>query len=219
MVKSLKPDAGAPVTPPAQSTHQAASPPRRNFLYAFAAAAIGLVVSLFPVGSGLLVFLDPLRGKNRVPLSRRKEGGQGGYLKIATLDAVPDDGIPRRFPVVADLSDAWNFSPGQPIGAVYLRRTKGEKAVQVFHATCPHAGCSVAYSHDSDPGKCLYKCPCHNSAFGLDGQKVDLPGKDNPSPRPLDALVVDGEKLASSGEIWVQFLNFYTGIHEKKPKL
>jgi len=75
----------------------------------------------------------------------------------------------------------------------------------------------VAYSHDSDPKNCLYKCPCHNSAFNVAGEKVDLPGKENPSPRPMDTLRVDDQKLAASGEIWVEFLNFYTGIHEKKP--
>ena len=108
------------------------------------AAAVGLVVGIFPLGAGLLVFLDPLRGKKRAPASVPDSGE--GFLKIATLDAVPDDGVPRRFPVVADLTDAWNFSPGQPVGAVYLRREKGKKEVQVFHATCPHAGCSVTPS-------------------------------------------------------------------------
>jgi menaquinol-cytochrome c reductase iron-sulfur subunit len=192
-----------------------ADPARRDMLWGFLAAATGLVVGLFPLGAGLMVFLDPLRGKKRVPASVPDGGSE--FLKIATLDAVPDDGIPRRFPVIADLTDAWNFSPGQPVGAVYVRREQGKKEVQVFHATCPHAGCSVAYSHDADPKNRLYKCPCHNSAFDLEGEKVNLPGKENPSPRPMDTLEVDEQKLAS-GEVWVKFLNFYTGIHEKKAK-
>lgn len=216
MAKSLKSDPEA--TPP--PSRPASNPARRNFLYALFSVVIGLVVSVFPAGAGLMVFLDPLLGKKKLPGSvpQDPEGAQG-FLKIATLDALPDDGIPRRFPVIANLKDAWNFTPGQPIGAIYLRREKGSKEVQVFHATCPHAGCSVAYSHDPDPKNCLYKCPCHNSAFNIDGEKVDLPGKENPSPRTLDTLDVDGEKLASTGEIWVKFLNFYTGIHEKKAKL
>lgn len=222
MAKSPSPDSDEPEGRKRESSPPAAAadPARRNFIWGLTAAVIGLVVSVFPVKVGLLVFLDPLLGKKKVPEKYRKgEDGDGGYIKIATLEAVPDDGLPRRFPVIADLSDAWNFSPGQPIGAIYLRREKGKKEVEVFHATCPHAGCSVAYTHDPDPKQCLYKCPCHNSAFGLDGERVNLPGKENPSPRPLDTLEVDDKKLAATGEIWVKFLNFYTGIHDKKAKI
>lgn len=196
------------------------SPARRGFIWSLVAALVGLVVAIFPLGAGLLVFLDPLRAKRKVP--GKYDAGEDaaeGFLKIAPLEAVPDDGVPRRFPVIANLSDAWNFSPGQPVGAVYLLRNKGEKSVEVFHATCPHAGCSVAYTSDPDPKKCLFKCPCHNSAFDIEGKRVNLPGKENPSPRPMDTLEVHEEKLAQAGEVWVKFQNFYTGIHEKKPKL
>lgn len=218
MAKSSNSDSEVTLASPGRSN--ANDPARRNFLYAAASVVIGGVVSLFPVGAGLMVFLDPLIGKKKLPGCVPQDAeGSAGFFKIATLDAVPDDGIPRRFPVIANLQDAWNFTPGQPIGAIYLRREKGEKQVQVFSATCPHAGCSVAYSHDADPKNCLYKCPCHNSAFSVDGEKVDLPGKENPSPRTLDTLEVDEQKLASSGEVWVKFLNFYTGIHEKKAKI
>lgn len=218
MAKSSPSEAEA--STPSSARLAARDPARRNFLYGLLASVIGFVVGVFPFGTGLVVFLDPLLGKKKLPGSvpQEVEGAQG-FLKIATLDAVPDDGIPRRFPVIANLSDAWNFTPGQPIGAIFLRREKGAKEVQVFHATCPHAGCSVAYSHDPDPKNCLYKCPCHNSAFNVEGERVDLPGKENPSPRPLDTLEVDDQKLAASGEIWVKFLNFYTGIHDKKAKL
>ena len=33
----------------------------------------------------------------------------------------------------------------------------------------------------------------------------------------MDSLVVDDERL-KQGEIWIEFMNFYTGIETKKPK-
>ena len=63
-----------------------------------------------------------------------------------------------------------------------------------------------------------FVCPCHNSSFLLDGKRrLAESGRDNPSPRDLDNLDVDPEKLAQ-GEVWVRFQNFYTGKHEKVPK-
>src|SRR5690606_36957856 len=131
-----------------------------------------------------------------------------GFYKIATLDAVPDDGVPRRFPVLAHRLDAWNYTPNQPIGAVYLRRVSGQD-LQVFHSTCPHAGCSVSAVGSA------FHCPCHNSSFDCDGKREARPGKKNPSPRDLDQLayqVVDGN-------VWVEFKDFYTGREEKTPKI
>lgn len=192
---------------------------RRNFLWGLAALISGAVVGIVPALIGVRSYLDPLLGKRRSPIKYHSDGeANEGLIKIATLEAVPEDGIPRRFPVIADVNDGWNFSPAQPIGSVYLRRMKGSNTVQVLHSTCPHAGCSVAYTHDPVPANCLYRCPCHNSAFDLDGEKVALPGKENPSPRPMDTLYVDDKKLAESKEIWIKFQNFYTGVHEKKPK-
>jgi menaquinol-cytochrome c reductase iron-sulfur subunit len=199
----------------AKSTH--GDKPRRNFLVEAGSVIVGAVVGMFGLASGLVVFFDPLLRKHKVPeLYQQEEGGTAeGYIRVATLDAIPDDGVPRRFPVIADLIDAWNFTPQQPVGAVYLRREKGEKKVTVFHATCPHAGCSVSFSAENH----AYYCPCHNSAFDVDGTKINRPGKENPSPRPLDELKVDDDRLAANGEVWVKFVNYYTGIHEQKPKI
>ena len=64
----------------------------------------------------------------------------------------------------------------------------------------------------------VYLCPCHNSSFSKDGEKMDLAGRNNPSPRGLDKLKVNQEKLASNGEVWVEYVNYYTGRKEMKPK-
>jgi Rieske Fe-S protein len=172
------------------------NPGRRGFLTKAAAAIIGGLAGLFPALAGLTVILDPLRHKQKA----------GGFTRVATLEGVPNDGVPRKFRVVADRQDAWNKFTNVPVGAVYLRRV-GEKTVEAFNVVCPHAGCFV----DFMPERKSYLCPCHNSTFGLDGKIQDAK---SPSPRGLDSLEVE---LRDGGEIWVRFQNYQAGHHEKIP--
>lgn len=199
-----------------QGTTPHASPkggPRRTFFYEIASIVAGGAVGLFPVLAGLFSFLDPLAQKPEAP---EKYGGEEGdaaedYIKVCALDALTISGPPQRFPVIDDQIDAWNFTPDQAIGSVYIQRI-GEKELRVFNTTCPHAGCSVSCDGAA------FNCPCHNSAFDLDGSKlVSDSGRANPSPRALDELEVDEQKLAG-GEIWIDFKNFYIGRHEKIAK-
>jgi menaquinol-cytochrome c reductase iron-sulfur subunit len=183
---------------------------RRNFL-ARISVVIGALLALLPLAAGVCSFLDPLTRRRPFPLRYRgSRGAREGFFRVTPLDALPIGGPPRRFPVVADRIDGWNFIPQQPIGAVFLERLD-EKSVRAFQATCPHAGCSVSYQNAA------YHCPCHNSAFRLDGSKLNQPGKENPSPRNLDSLDVDPAGLAA-GEVWVQYRDFYTGRAEKVAK-
>jgi Rieske Fe-S protein len=168
---------------------------RRGFFKEAMATVIGIVLGVVPIGAGLTVLFDPLRRK----------AGTSGFVKITTLEAVPDDGTPVKFPVVATRIDAWNKFGEVPIGAVYLRQT-GENQVQAFNAMCPHAGCFV----DFDESKKAFHCPCHNSAFAPNG-KISDPS--SPSPRPLDSLEVEFRNK----EIWVRFQNFQAGRAEKVP--
>ena len=125
-------------------------------------------------------------------------------MLVTTLTALPTDGTPRRFSVVANKSDVWNRYPNVPIGAVYLRRTPDDK-VEDLNVTCPHAGCSV----DFKSGTRTYLCPCHNSLFALDGKIID---PKSPSPRALDHLKVE---IRNDSEIWVEFKNFLSGHSEQ----
>lgn len=189
---------------PGQSNPAIASRPtavtehRRDFFAKAVAIVVGGIVALFPFAAGLGVLLDPLRRK----------ADRAGFLRVATLDSVPDDGIPRRFPVLGDLTNAWNRYPSEPVGAVFLRRLKGETQVQAFNATCPHAGCSVEYQIAQ---RC-FQCPCHDSRFTPEGTRIDP--ESCPSPRDLDSLVVDEEKLVK-GDVWVEFKDFRAATPEK----
>jgi len=175
-------------------------PERRGFLSGFFTISIAGMLAALPFGSGIATLLDPIF---------RKSGGSDA-VKIAKLEAVPDDGIPRRFPVIADRRDAWNYYPDDPIGAVYLRRLPGEKKVEAFQANCPHAGCFVNFVEQQESG--VFSCPCHTSTFNVEGKRINLDHCE--SPRDLDTLAVD-EKRLEQGEVWVEFKTFKTGVAEK----
>ncbi len=187
-------------TPPGKTPASDDPSERRGFFGKFAAVVIGGLVMLFPFAAGLLVFADPLR--------RKAEGKR--YLKVTALDSVPDDGVPRAFPVTSSRTDAWTYYPSQPIGAVYLRRQKGKILPVALQTTCPHAGCRV----DFLPSDGLFRCPCHNSAFDLNGE-IRQP---SPSPRPMDQLACEIRSNQGVSEVWVEFQDFYTGVADKVAK-
>jgi Rieske Fe-S protein len=177
----------AHLPPPSQNS-------RRNFLVRAGAVAIGAVTMLVPAVSGLLVLLNPLR---------RKAAGADA-VRVASLKALPANGEPRKFPVLATKVDAWTRTPDVPVGAVYLRRV-GDKEVKAFNVVCPHAGCFVDYQAAQNH----YHCPCHDSTFALDGKVLD---PKSPSPRALDELAVE---IRHGDEIWVKFQNYRAGVKER----
>jgi Rieske Fe-S protein len=185
----------------------AAAETRRAVLSKFLAAVIGGVVVAVPALAGLAVFFDPVR--------RQLQGGGGAddgddrFITVATLDAVPADGLPRKFQVIADRVDAWTKHPASPVGAVYLKREKdAPDKVVAFNVVCPHAGCFVEPAAGG-----AFKCPCHNSLFNGDGSIVH---GHCVSPRGLDEQEVDPAAL-KSGLVRIKFQNYLPGTPERKP--
>jgi Rieske Fe-S protein len=160
------------------------------------ALLVTAVTGLVPLAAGFAVLLDPLR--------RKSAAGQA--IRVTTIEVLPADGVPRKFPVIASRTDAWSKYPNAPIGAVYLRRTQDDK-VEALNAVCPHAGCFVDFSEERSE----FLCPCHASSFAVDG-KIARPG--SPSPRALDSLEV---KVDDDGVVWVTFQNFLAGRSDKVP--
>jgi menaquinol-cytochrome c reductase iron-sulfur subunit len=169
---------------------------RRGFFKKLLALLTGATAALVPVAAGLVVATDPLRRK----------GGGAFAIKVTTLEALPADGLPRRFPVIAAKTDAWNRFEAAPVGAVYLRRSADDK-VEALNVVCPHAGCFV----DFVPGSGMFHCPCHQSSFAVDGKIADVR---SPSPRGLDSLPV---VVKEDGSVWVAFQNFQAGRPDKVP--
>lgn len=169
--------------------------PRRGFLAKSLALLFGAAAGAVPVVSALAAFLNPLGQKSQA----------GKSLRIASLETLPEDGTPRRFPVVMERSDAWNHFGQEPVGAVFLRRVAPDR-VQAIQVICPHAGCYVDY----DEANRQFYCPCHTAHFDLDGKRTDPV---SPSPRDLDTLEVE---LKNTNEVWVTYQTFRTGTPEKK---
>jgi menaquinol-cytochrome c reductase iron-sulfur subunit len=168
---------------------------RRGFIAQVLALVCGGVALLVPTAFGIAAFLNPLRLRSQ----------SGRFMRLASFDALPDDGTPRKVPVIADRTDAWNTYPAEPIGAVFLRRT-GNK-VEALQVICPHAGCSINFEGSAKQGK--FFCPCHAASFDLSGKRTDAT---SPSPRNMDSLEVE---IRNKNEVWVKFETFGVGTAQK----
>jgi len=180
---------------------------RRSFLVRLTAVVCGGIVALFPMAAGWGVLVDPWRRSRRAPT----DGGDSASAKsvrICSLDAVPADGTPKAFPVVADVVDAWTRTANQRVGMVYLYRIPSAPGVAAFNRKCPHLGCMVDFNRASSE----FECPCHESAFAKDGARIY-----GPSLRGLDELKVEVRTVSGEKEVFVAFQKFKTGIAERKP--
>ncbi len=185
--------------------------PRRSLLKSMAAGLLGGAVGVVPLIPGVAFFLDPLIRKGE-----KSSGGGGGkdaagFIKMSIgFSALPEDGTPQQFTVYDDKQDAWNLFRNVPVGSVWLRRIGTQ--VIAFNTVCPHLGCAVGHRQSEND----FFCPCHTSAFDLDGKKLnEVP------PRDLDALEIvrksNGSEDASGDEIWIRFENYRAATSEKIP--
>jgi Rieske Fe-S protein len=166
---------------------------RRGFfktLTVIIGGAIGAVLAVPALGYALF----PVRRKT-------VQGGTGTPVPIAGIEEIPAD-RPQRFPVVADRqSDAWSAARRVPLGSCWLRKLP-DGNVLALTATCPHLGCSVDYDAEAKE----YRCPCHTSAFDLDGKR-----KSGPAKRGMDSL----EATVEEGVVKVTFRRFKPDVADK----
>jgi cytochrome b6-f complex iron-sulfur subunit/menaquinol-cytochrome c reductase iron-sulfur subunit len=127
--------------------------------------------------------------------------GTGRWIKTLPLDALVE-GEPKRVALVADHRDAWTLEKDVELGAAWVLR-KGSDVV-VWSTVCPHLGCAI----DKSAGAPGFNCPCHDSSFGPDGQRLS-----GPSPRAMDTLASKVEE----GVVHVDFQRFRQGTPEKEP--
>lgn len=109
---------------------------------------------------------------------------------------------PVRVDLRADRVDAWSRESGVKLGSCWVVEREGK--LTALSTSCPHLGCAVDY----DEAAQKFKCPCHRSAFSLDG-KVE----EGPSPRPMDTL----ELQEQEGLVAIRFQRFRTGVSDKEP--
>ena len=170
--------------------------PRRGFFSKAAAVVVGSVVGAVPAIASLGFIFGPLIKRDGGIV-----GSRDGFMPLGVgSDALPADGTPQSFKVVANKVDAWNYFPDQEIGSVWLRKTP-EGEIVAFNTICPHLGCSVDYRGAQQD----FYCPCHFSSFNLDGEK-----QNSIPPRDMDGLKVK----EIDGKIWVEYKKFRGVIEE-----
>jgi Rieske Fe-S protein len=157
-------------------------------------SVIGLVLAI----PALAYIVTPLWKRNR----------ESSFTALARLSQL-EVGVPRSFAIVEERHDAWVKYPREAVGSVWLVRQKpgAARAVIAFTAECPHLGCAVSLAPDGR----RFVCPCHTSAFDLEGKP-----ENQVPPRPLDELEVEPLHGADP-EIRVKFERFRAQIEEKKP--
>jgi menaquinol-cytochrome c reductase iron-sulfur subunit len=123
------------------------------------------------------------------------------------IDAIAVDALgtnPVRVPLRArSLRDAWTSSNDVPLGAAWVRRDeKGE--VHALSSVCPHLGCAVAFS----PPTGDFRCPCHDSAFSVNGDH-----RRGPAERGLDPLPLE----VKDGRVYITWVRFRAGGSSREP--
>ena len=166
---------------------------RRGFIRRSLSVVFGGLIGLVPLVAGAIPFLDPLL--------RKTKKGKGEPVFVTTLAAMPEVGKLYRFAVIDERVDAWSLHPGQPIGSILMKRPNEKDKPVAFTTVCPHLGCSVEVKGDA------VRCPCHNSAWDMDGNRLNA--ESSPSPRDLDPLEVE---LRDEGEVWVAYQSFRSGV-------
>ena len=146
--------------------------PRRSF---FAAAIYGLggLIGAALGGVAAAYLLIPPRGKK----------GEA-WVPVGELSRMPSN-TPAELVFQRTRVDGWKITREKATAWV-LKKSNSD--VVAFAPQCTHLGCAY---HWDDPSK-TFLCPCHTSAFSVDGNVLS-----GPAPRALDRydVKVEGGKL------------------------
>jgi Rieske Fe-S protein len=168
-------------------------PDRRRFLKV-ATCALGGGVGIVVAAPAVSYLLHPV-GRRTVTAAAEPIDA----IAVASLGTQP-----IRVPLVArTVRDAWSASTNVPLGAAWIRRDeRGE--VHALSSVCPHLGCAVAF----EPGASEFRCPCHDSAFAVNGER-----RRGPSERGLDPLPLKVE----NGRVMITWVRFRAGGAGREP--
>jgi len=123
-------------------------------------------------------------------LIKPKSGGAAQWVDAADLNQLqvqkPEEVVYRRTRI-----DGWR-TVNEKTTAWVVKMS--DQNVVAFTPNCTHLGC--AYHWDDQQKNFI--CPCHTSAFSLDGKVLS-----GPAPRPLDRYVtrIEGSQLLIGPEI------------------
>jgi menaquinol-cytochrome c reductase iron-sulfur subunit len=161
-----------------------------------------LKVGVGAIGAGLAtIVVAPALRAVLWPLAADAAVTSGGDDFVVVGKRRQFGAVPVRVDIYADRVDAWNRIKNVKIGSAWVVERDGQ--LHAYSTVCPHLGCSVDYNAETSK----FECPCHDSAFGLDGSH-----EAGPSPRSLDALEVD----TSDGQlISLRYERFKQGVQDK----
>lgn len=186
---------------PMSGTATAGPEPSRRRFYRLASGLMAGLVGMMLAVPALAYLLSPLLR------SRRQGRGSTPIARFGDLEP----GVPQAFPVIQSRSDAWVRYPPEPVGTVWLiRQPEGSsEPVLALSAECPHLACAITLSPDGQ----TFFCPCHTSAFALDGKRLN-----KVPPRGMDRLEVEPFDPADPEAIVrVRFRRFRTMTEEQIP--
>jgi menaquinol-cytochrome c reductase iron-sulfur subunit len=144
----------------------------------------------------------PLVGYSLFPVGRKVVSSAKEPIDVASADDLRADGKPVKMTVVgSNVRNGWQVADDVALGAVWVSKNEAGE-VTAFSAVCPHLGCAIDYSEGEDQ----FRCPCHNSAFKRDGEKIK-----GPSKRGLDPLPV----AIDHGRVKVTWVRFVTDISDR----
>lgn len=139
------------------------------------------------------------------PVGRRVVSAPDSPIDLGSAAKLVSGGPPVRLPIIASgVRDAWATSEDVAVGSCWVQK-QADGEITAFSSVCPHLGCSVSYSEQSDD----FRCPCHNSAFDRSGAKKDK----GPAKRGLDPLQVS----VVDGRLRVVYQRFRNDIPEREP--
>lgn len=133
---------------------------RRGFHLSILSGLWALITGALAIPAGAYL-LSPGRPRNAGWI----DAGDIARLPVGT----PEEVVFRRTRV-----DGWKITSEKATAWVLK---KSDREVVAFSPQCTHLGCAYHYSESTKE----FVCPCHTSAFGLDGSVLT-----GPAPRPLD---------------------------------
>jgi len=192
MAHDEKPPGRASAPPTSAATAPPEDEARRDFLKTIGVGGLGLGLAAV-AGAPAVAFVG-------YPLTHVTVTGATGLIQIGKASTFKA-GQPVKVDVFADKRDAWNRIVKVKVGSAWILRD-GE-ALKAYSSVCPHLGCAVDYESEEK----RFACPCHHSAFSMDGKVSG-----GPAPRAMDQLELE-EK---DGVVSVRYERFRQGIPTKE---
>lgn len=151
---------------------------RRRF-YVTAIYGLGALMSAAMAIPAAVYLLFP-------PRARKK----GELVEVADISKLPV-GAPEEVVFRRTRVDGWKVTSEK--ATAWVVKTAEGQAI-AFAPQCTHLGCAFSW----DDRKRTFVCPCHTSAFSLDGRVLE-----GPAPRPLDRYETEvrGSKLLIGNQV------------------